>query len=264
MSKRIFGTVAILIAGISSAHAADLPAQESTAPSGFGQPFNWTGPYVGVNAGFGFSGADQVHSDGQAAPNIANIQGGARPGLVDLQRRGAMAGGQIGYNYQYERYVAGIEADIDYTDFRDVRDIGTAQLNTGLALRNRFRSDIDYIGTVRGRFGVTYDRALFYATGGMAYGRTQHKVTMFGPLPDQNLQFEGGRIKTQIGYTVGGGVEYGITGHVSAKAEYLYYNLGRETVNVAVLPDGGGAGTGYNSHFKDSGNIVRVGLNYKF
>ncbi len=133
---------------------------------------------------------------------------------------------------------------------------------TGLPLNNNFRSDIDFLGTVRGRLGVTYDRALFYATGGLAYGDTKHSVTMFGPTG--NVQFAGDRSETKVGYAVGAGLEYALYRNLSVKAEYLYYNLGRDTVNVAVIPGSGGAGTGYNSHFQDSGNLVRVGLNYKF
>ena len=58
------------------------------------------------------------------------------------------------------------------------------------------------------------------------------------------------------------GVEYGF-GAWSLKAEYLYYDFRDETVNVAVIGNGGG-GTGYNSRFENDGHIVRAGLNYKF
>jgi outer membrane immunogenic protein len=228
----------------------------------YSQSFNWTGFYAGINAGVGFRGADAVHTVGQAAPNIANIAGNARPGFVDLNRMGVIAGGQAGYNYQFGRYVAGVETDIAYTHFDDARNVGTAQLVTGLALNNRFRSNIDYLGTLRGRFGVTLNRALVYATGGLAYGETEHSVTMFGPTG--NVQFAGERKKTEVGFTAGGGAEYALTNHVSAKAEYLYYDLGKNIVDVAVIPGSGGAGTGYNSRFKDSGNLVRVGFNYRF
>jgi len=230
--------------------------------TGYSGSSDWTGFYVGINAGVGFGGADAVHTIGQAAPNIANIAGNARPGLVGLNRMGVIAGGQTGYNYQFGRYVAGVEADIAYTGFDDTRDIGTAQLNTHLALNNRFHSNIDYLGTLRGRLGMTFGRALLYGTGGLAYGGTDHSVTMFGPTG--NIQFAGAREKTEVGFTAGAGIEYGITNHVSAKAEYLYYDLGRNIVDVAVIPGSGGAGTGYNSRFQDSGNLVRVGLNYKF
>jgi outer membrane immunogenic protein len=269
MLARFIGVTTFLLGASAAAYAQDLPTETPSASLPYGQtanifrqPFDWTGFYAGINAGVGFRGADAVHTAGQAAPNIANIAGNARPGFVDLNRMNVIAGGQAGFNYQSGRYVAGVETDIGYTHFADTRDIGTAQLGTDLALDNRFHSKIDYLGTVRGRLGVTLDRALFYATGGLAYGRTQHSVTMFGPT--DNVQFAGDREKTEVGYTVGGGVEYGITRRVSLKAEYLYYDLGRSTLDVAVVPGSGGAGTGYNSHFKDGGNIVRAGINYKF
>jgi outer membrane immunogenic protein len=85
---------------------------------------------------------------------------------------------------------------------------------------------------------------------------------MFGATG--NVQFAGEREKTRVGYAVGGGMEYALTEHVSAKLEYLYYDLGRSTLNVAVVAGSGGAGTGYDSRFKDRGNTVRLGVNYKF
>lgn len=252
----------MLMIGTSSAYAADPATQDRDSSVAPMQAFSWTGPYAGINAGVGFAGRDNVHTRGQAAPNIANIEGGARPGFVHLDRIGATAGGQIGYNYQFGQYVAGVEADIGFTDFSDRRTIGTAQLMTGAALNNRFRSKIDYLGTARARLGVTMDRALVYATGGLAYGRAEHSVTMFGPTG--NVQFDGGREKTEVGFAGGAGVEYAITPRVSMKTEYLFYDLGRRTVNVAVIPGSGGAGTGYDSRFRDNGSLLRVGLNMKF
>jgi outer membrane immunogenic protein len=254
------GTMTLCFA--SAAHAQQMPADPSPDAQSYASTDRWTGLYAGLNAGVGFGGADAVQTKGQAAPNIANIAGNARPGLVDLDRVGVIAGGQIGYNLQFGRYVAGVEADLGYTHFTDTRDVGTAQLNTGLALNNRFRSKIDYLGTARARLGVTWNQALFYGTGGLAVGRTRHSVTMFGATG--NVQFAGEREKTRVGYAVGGGMEYALTEHVSAKLEYLYYDLGRSTLNVAVVAGSGGAGTGYDSRFKDRGNTVRLGVNYKF
>jgi outer membrane immunogenic protein len=98
-------------------------------------------------------------------------------------------------------------------------------------------------------------------TGGLAYGESQHHIAMLGAAG--NLQFAGDRSDTKTGYTVGGGVEYAVTNNVTLKGEYLFYDLGSDTVNVAVVPGSGGAGTGYNSNYDDNGHIVRVGLNYK-
>jgi outer membrane immunogenic protein len=75
-------------------------------------------------------------------------------------------------------------------------------------------------------------------------------------------QFFGRSNDTQVGYTVGGGVETAITNAVSLKAEYLYYDLGTTTVNVPAV-GAGGAGA-YNSRFDQDGFIIRGGANFRF
>jgi outer membrane immunogenic protein len=245
-----------------AAQAADLAVQRQRTPNTINAAaYSWTGFYAGVNAGYGFGGRDDVNTEGQAAPNIANIAGGARPGFVPLDRAGFIGGGHIGYNYQIGQMVAGIESDISYTDFRDSANVGTFALGSGAPLNNRFSSNIDYLGTVRGRIGWTYDRTLFYGTGGLAYGEVKQQVQMFGPTG--NVEFTGENNQLKAGYVVGAGVEYAMTNTLSVKGEYLFYDLGNDTINVAVIPGSGGGGTGYNSHFNNDGQIFRVGLNYK-
>lgn len=260
MIKHVLVVAAVTLPAV-GARAADLPLARK-APAMTSSLFTWTGFYGGINAGFKFSGDDDVHTEGQAAPNIANIAGGARPGFVPLNRNGFIGGGQIGYNYQFGQFVAGIETDIDYTDFRDNRSVTTAQLVTGLPLNNTFSSRLNFLGTVRGRLGFAYDHSLFYATGGLAYGETKQHIDMFGPTG--NLQFSGDQSQVKVGFAVGAGMEQAITNNLTVKAEYLFFDLGKDTLNVAVIPGSGGAGTGYNSHFDQNGHIARVGLNYRF
>ena len=67
----------------------------------------------------------------------------------------------------------------------------------------------------------------------------------------------------EIGWTVGGGLEYAFTNNLSVKAEYLYYDLGKRKVPVNLQPVGP-AGGSYVSRFENTGHIVRAGLNYRF
>jgi outer membrane immunogenic protein len=110
--------------------------------------------------------------------------------------------------------------------------------------------------------GFAYDHSLFYATGGLAYGETKQHIDMFGPTG--NLQFSGDQSQVKVGFAVGAGIEQVITNNLTVKVEYLFFDLGKDTLNVAVIPGSGGAGTGYNSHFDQNGHIARVGLNYRF
>jgi outer membrane immunogenic protein len=260
MIKHVLVVAAAVAVSTVGVRAADLPLMRK-APAMNYSLFTWTGFYGGINAGGKFGGNDDVNTEGQAAPNIANIAGGARPGFVPQNRDGFIGGGQVGYNYQFGQYVAGVETDIQYTDFRDHRSVTTAQLGTGLPLDNTFSSRLNYLGTVRGRLGFAYDHSLFYVTGGLAYGETEQHVDMFGPTG--NLQFSGDRSGVKAGFAVGAGLEHAIANNVTVKGEYLYYDLGKDTLDVAVIPGSGGAGTGYNSHFENNGHILRVGLNYK-
>lgn len=266
MKKYLLGSLALtaLVAG-QPALAADLPARmytKAAAPM-VSPAFNWSGFYIGVHAGYAFGDDDTVVTTGQAPINVINVLGGARPANVGLERDGFIGGGQIGYNWQTSpNWVFGVEADISYTDLRESRTVVTVPLSGIGTLANTFTSNMDYLGTVRGRLGYSWDRTMIYATGGLAYAQINNNATFFGPAGQ--LQFVGGNRRTDTGYTVGGGIEHAFAGNWSMKAEYLYYDLGADTVAVNVVPGSGGGGTGYNTRFDNDGHIVRAGLNYRF
>ena len=267
MRKALLASVALsAVLTAAPALAADLGQRMITkAPPAavpFVQPFTWTGFYLGVNAGYGFGTGSSAITTGQVAANVANVAGGARPANVDLRPEGFIGGGQVGYNWQFGSFVTGIEADLAYTDFSETRTVVTTPLSGVGSLNNTFRQHLEYFGTVRGRLGIAADRTLFYATGGFAYGGVDNRVDFFGPAG--NLQFTGATRRNREGYTVGGGIEHAFAGNWSVKAEYLYFDLGRETVNVAVIAGSGGGGTGYDTRFRNDGHIVRAGLNYRF
>jgi outer membrane immunogenic protein len=160
-----------------------------------------------VHAGYGFSSDDNIETTGQAAGNIANVLGGARPGSVTLDRNGFVGGGQIGYNWQFApNWLVGIEADISYTDFHETVAVATVP-HGGVAatLNDTFSNRMEFFGTVRGRLGYVFDRTLVYATGGLAFGDVNNSVDFFGPVGQ--LQFTGSTDRIETAYTVGGGIE---------------------------------------------------------
>lgn len=269
MKSALLGTAGIATLMLSCpASAADMAARYTKAPPAMVSPaYNWSGFYAGIHAGYTFGEDDNVITTGQAAGNIANVVGGARPGQVRLDRDGFIGGGQIGYNWQFSpNWVFGVETDISYVDIRENRDVGTLSLPTAVPpnapLNNTFRTRMEYFGTVRGRIGYAWDRTLVYATGGLAYAEVENSASFFGAAGQ--LQFDGRIRRTETGYTVGAGIEHAFSPSWSVKAEYLYYDLGSNTVNVAFVPGSGGAPTGYNTRFENDGHIVRAGLNYKF
>ena len=140
---------------------------------------------------------------------------------------GIMGGGQIGYNFHVGGpWVLGIEADLQ----------ASAAEDTFAA----YKFSNPWFGTLRGRAGYAFNNVLVYATGGLAYGGGRVE---FGPASES---------QAHLGWTVGAGVEVGLTPNWSARAEYLYVRL----------EDRGYVLTGVNNGFQS--NVFRLGVNYRF
>jgi outer membrane immunogenic protein len=252
-----------------AALAADLPrraAPPMLPPVPF---FTWTGAYFGINAGYIATDRNRVDLGGLNGVAAANIAVGARPASVRLDTEGFTGGGQIGYNYQIGNFVLGVEADAAYTDIN--RTVGVIGTTGALTAHN---AKLDYLGTVRGRLGVAFDRVLVYGTGGFAYGDTTYTGAYFAPAGGAALQFAGSRSRMETGWVAGGGIEYALptdsflnffrSSAVTIKAEGLYYDLGRRNVGILNTGLGPAANPGYVARFENTGFIARAGLNYKF
>jgi outer membrane immunogenic protein len=237
MKKILLSSVALL--GLTaSAMAADLPSRVAPAPMIAAVPvFTWTGFYVGVNAGYGWS----TNDSGAFVDPVTGVivRGGDDEG-------GFVGGAQVGYNYQIGSFVVGVETDIQYAD------IGGSDRGffDGVAFRDS--SDGNWFGTLRARAGVAFDRALIYVTGGLAYGDVARGNSA---LVDANGNlFYGSSDDVNTGYVLGGGLEYAFTNNLTAKVEGLYVNL--DTKNDAF----GFYGDRDNAEF----GVIRAGLNFKF
>lgn len=223
-TKTILAGLALAVLGAGAAAAADLPRRNGApapAPAYAKQGFSWTGGYVGANAGYGWG----RHT--KAGRGFYN------------RTSGGLVGVTAGYNQQYGNVVAGVEGDIAAAD---VKGSGSAPGPvTG-------RSRISALGTARARIGVAADRLLVYGTGG--YAGAQVKNTLVDA--PRGLGYSEG--KWLNGYAVGAGAEYAVTDNVTAKAEYLYADLGRKTYFAA--PNAMSTGMRLST--------VRGGVNYKF
>lgn len=230
--RKILGSTAFLLAtaAASAVYAADLSVSTPPqAPVETAPVFSWTGFYVGLNAGGGFGGNDNVgfHSFGSYLGKFGKIEGS-----------GFLGGGQIGYNYQVDpNWVIGLEADFQGADVKDSfrSDIASAS------------SKIDWYGTVRPRIGYSFDNTLIYGIGGLAYGHIKYKGSLagVGSFDDD---------ATKAGWTVGAGVEHAFTDHITAKLEYQYVDFGSKNMGGDAL------WTKASPDF----HAIRVGLNYKF
>jgi outer membrane immunogenic protein len=196
----------------------------------------WTGWYVGANIGGSFGTASD-------SATFAGVPvGGGSPSLD-----GVVGGGQLGYNWQANAWVFGLEADIQGTSEDGIATTGT--LN--------YSDKLPWFGTVRGRIGfLPAPNWLIYGTGGLAYGEVDTNTTLtVGALGASN-NFD----TTRVGWTAGGGVEAFLSRNWSAKIEYLYVDLGSFSNTFTGLATF--TPVTLSTHVTD--NIVRAGLNYHF
>jgi outer membrane immunogenic protein len=262
--------IAVLVAlfGVTSAQAADLAPRTYTKAPVFVDPgFNWTGFYLGGNIGYSWGRSSDTS-------NLSNGTGAvlfSSAGSSNLD--GVVGGGQIGYNWQTQNWVWGLEADIQGTDEKGSRGFTCgvsvctppvggflALVIPGPAVPVTLNQKIDWFGTVRGRVGIlATPKVLFYATGGLAYGEVATSGAIGAALSPFSVS------DTRAGYTVGAGIEGAIGGNWTAKLEYLYVDLGRVSGTFATTIPALGGGTlssSYSSRVTD--NVLRVGVNYKF
>lgn len=230
------------------AMAADIPARSAPIPVGpVPMMVSWSGLYAGVNAGFishqaRFTGAlPAAFNNNYAWPSTKTTA------------TGGIFGAQLGYNFQSGQLVYGVEADINF-----VAANSTAIVQPG-GYAWRQRASLDALGTARVRLGYAFDRALIYATGGLAIANVRDAIQAGPPLPAYNWS-RGSSWK--VGYVVGAGIEYALTNRWSAKLEGLYYDLGRQSHISAATNNGVTYGWGARS--RSDGFIARIGLNYKF
>jgi len=225
-------TAAILVALAGSAGATDGVIPTKAAPIPYADAFDWTGFYVGGHVAYGLGRGTSTLSD----PN---------PIKVGDSFSSLYGGLQGGYNYVFpSRLLLGIEADITFPNFFENGAIFTG----GTAQGTTVTDQIDYIATLRGRFGYAFDHWLIYATGGLAWSQAR-----FGETPGI-ASAEDKILLTRTGWTLGLGTEVAIARDWTARIEYLYDRFG--TV-AGVFP----SGTGYQSAFYIQS--LRFGLNYK-
>ena len=264
--KAIAASALAAMAATSAASAADLAARPYTKAPAMVEPiYNWTGFYIGGNVGYSW---------GRSSDTSTLTNGAGTVLLTSADRAnmdGVIGGAQIGYNWQVQNWVWGLEADIQGSDQKGGRNFlcptsvctppfGVIAVFPGPAVPVALDQKLEWFGTVRGRVGVlATPKVLFYATGGLAYGEVRTAETIGAGA------FGFSSSSTRAGYTVGAGVEGVIAGNWTAKLEYLYVDLGRVSGSfVTTIPALGGGVLSSNHSSRVTDNIVRVGLNYKF
>jgi outer membrane immunogenic protein len=223
MKRMILTGLVLLACGAhaGSATAADLTPhyqQPFVKAPAYGPIFTWTGFYVGLNGGGGWGSSTWD-----------------RTGDLDLS--GGVIGGTAGFNWQTGQVVLGVEGDVDWSG---VSGSTTTRCPAACSTRN------DWLGTARGRLGYAFDRFLPFVTAGLAFGDIRATTPGFA-----------GATQTNLGWTVGAGVEVAIAGNWSAKAEFLHVGLGSFDCGLAcglVTPD----------NVSLRAELLRGGVNFRF
>ena len=204
------------------------PALYSPAPV-----FSWTGFYIGAHGGYGwsnFSGDDPTTG-----------------GTDTAQARGWLGGVTVGYNYQINSFVVGVEGDYSWADVNktdsDPLGLGGGEAN----LKN------DFFATAAVRLGYAVDRFLLYGKGGVAWTRDKWDIT------DGVGGFANGTFG-RTGWMLGAGVEYAFWNNWSAKLEYNYLHFKSIEENLTT----GGGLTATPANISLNSHLLKLGVNYRF
>jgi len=195
----------------------DLPM---TAPG-----FDWTGYYAGLQAGYGWGQSDISVTEGAPFSITPDIHGG-------------FVGGHVAGLWQFDQAVLGAVADLNYSTID-----GTAVSGLG----STFGTDIKWFGSVNAKAGFAMNRLLVYGIGGIAFAGIETSQVAGAAFAST---------RTNVGWTVGAGVDYALTDKFIVGAQYRYYDFGSEHYDVAAP---------FNDRDQNVKlNTVGINLSYKF
>jgi outer membrane immunogenic protein len=244
---KLFHVTTVLSALLSismAANAADMHVK-APRPAPMPPPFSWSGFYIGGN----FGGA-WVHGD--ATDNFGLDFGNS-------DRNGAfIAGGQVGFNYQVNNYVIGVEGDFDWAANNNNNTTNGVFVPI-LGQTIQVTANNRWVTTLAARFGVAVDRVLFYGkAGGGWVGADSFTVTNL----TTGASISGSNGNTNSGWLVGGGFEWGFSENWSARFEYDFLGLSSRTFTVPVGSPffAGDTFTTGNRNLQ----MATVGINYRF
>ncbi|MBR0800995.1 outer membrane beta-barrel protein [Bradyrhizobium jicamae] len=259
--KTVFVAASALVLGIASASAADLAARPyAKAPPVVAAAYDWSGFYVGVNGGGGWS-----RTCWDALPFPINIPALGPPFNISGPEgchtaSGGTAGGQIGYRWQQASWVFGLEAQGNWADLTGSNASQLAPFFTGFANRTK----TDAIGLFTGQVGYAWSSFLLYLKGGAAVVHDTYDSFLTapqGPLPTGFVSDTGG--ETRWGAAVGIGGEFAFTQNWSVALEYDHLFMGNSSVHMTYDP-AFIAQLNHDERIHQDIDLVTVRLDYRF
>ncbi len=215
---------------------------------GFNSNFkSWKGWFMGANIGYGMYPNNVYSLPFESTPDII-IENS--PLLIHLQTSGFLGGGQVGYNWEQDSWVWGIESDINYASIAGTNSI---TYDNVLFFNDSVTQRLNWFGTVRAKIGKTspHSTLLPYLTAGISFSNTElTHAQIIGSEFQETVTDK----KTATHWVAGAGLEYAVSDHLSYKLEYLYLNLETPTLDT----------TYYNVSSNFASNVLRLGVNYYF
>jgi outer membrane immunogenic protein len=245
-----------------TARAADLPTKPPLTVHGF----NWSGCYLGVNAGWiGDAGRIDTYPGPTFGPGLTPGEVAIATNRHSSNRSGGFTGGgQAGCNWQRAGSPLALGAEADFSGAWLRQSSLTAYpvvvVNPGLDIPTHFedvRKQVDWLSTIRARLGFVQDRWLLYATGGLAVAQIESSLNW---INNGSSIFNGSDSRVRVGWTAGGGLEYAFADNWSAKAEYLYLDFGHYSYDVPHTS----VDQAWTMDVRAREHLLRVGLNYRF
>jgi outer membrane immunogenic protein len=263
------------------------------------QTLEWTGFYVGVTAGaLGGQGGTSLDYDtpqpisgvlfidnaprtantGGALDDLATAIGPLTPWPTSFDGGAALGfGAHAGYNRQAGNIVFGIEADASIlggssSSFHAEDSFFTDPDNNGSRISDlSVSAGVETLFTLRPRIGVTTGRSLFYATGGLAFGRASLSTSASlaeayvdsGKSSNATTEWEGSADAWRTGFAIGGGAEFKASERLTLRAEALYYDLGTLGVTALGTSTNASAVQSYRAEMDMSGIVGRIGFSYR-
>jgi outer membrane immunogenic protein len=208
-------------------------AQSHADAASAGPAYDWSGLYIGMNLGWGFSG----DSRWSVTPPCATA-GPADAGCgnsFDIPFNGIVGGAQAGYNVEWNSFLLGLEGAIQGSGMQ-----GSEQSKFNPPFLDDVNSlDVNWIGLASLRAGFVANRLLFYFKGGYAGAKVDARID------DNVVQFGDPAATTGKwsdrqwlnGYSIGGGAEFMVTPHVVVGADYQFVDLSPDSF-VGNFTDG--------------------------
>jgi outer membrane immunogenic protein len=225
--------------------------------------FTWTGLYLGGQIGYAWGNDNFFYTASDPVSGLVFTP------TVSSSPSGVIGGAHVGFDYQIDKpgggFVLGIEGSVDGISLSNTVAAGFAAFG-GSSVSASTNTDIQ--GSIRGRFGIAWDRLLAYGTGGVAFGGFNTSFSTSGNNNGNPFNASDSFSNTRVGWTAGGGIDYAVTNIWSVFAEYRYTDfgtVGNTQLATAVFRTVPGLTGGALSATRTlSQSQVQVGFSYKF